>query len=856
LNINGLLSLAVTQKKIGISNRNMAPGRQLLARPLTVFVVLVCLILLTTAGITNLVFLKQASQIQLSVTANQRAEDYSRAISSYLDGHQNDLKRLVTQPSIVNAFVSRNPKEIALAENQFKNAFADAISLKIIPLTKLGTADPIFSKLSLATIEVDMIQRAIGGQEILAEGYNQNGRKIGLLATHRNPEGEVNGVVLIRLKLKGLYQLVVGIAKNQGEVKIIQAHSHNSRLTLAELGISANNTPVFTVPVSSTNNWQLEFSPSDRLVKDSAIDGDITWTIFNISAALTIILGWITYRITSSRLDADIVSIHNTLELWGKGKQQKSPQLNLADLHAILAASRKLVRGRTQGVGDQAKEVHSTTAERTEILPPVPLPIEPEELIGLPDELKMDLFGYQESKTESIKPEIFRAYDVRGLAHDELTKSAAYQIGMALGSEAKQLENSDIIVGRDGRNSSPELSDNLIRGIIDSGCNVINLGAVPTPLVYFATHKLHANNGVMITGSHLDSEYNGIKMVLDNVALADDAIQNIAQRISLENFTHGLGNHTDLDIIQHYIDDIVSDIASSKGLKVVVDCANAIPAIVAPELFATLDCEVIPLFCELDGNFPNHAPNPSKKIHLKSLIDNVKLHQADLGLAFDGDGDRLVAITSSGRVISSDNLATLFVSDILKKNNTANVVFDVKCGRNLAATIKKYNGNPIMAASGHSRIKASMAEHGAIFGAEYTGHFFFADRWPGFDDGLYSGARLIELIVNSGKSLDALAATLPIANSPEEILIPVAEGDQFAIVDAIKDNISWQGATINTIDGLRVDYEHGWGLIRGSNTSPNLSLRFEATDSKILSDIQNKFRQAIKAVRPNLKLRF
>jgi phosphomannomutase/phosphoglucomutase len=846
----------VAKNKIEKPARAIKPGKQLLAIPLTIFVAGVCLILLLTAGITNLVFLKQASQIQLAITADQRAEDYSRTISSYLEGHQKDLERLIAQPRIVNILVNRDPEAIALAEDEFRNAFADAITLKIIPLTELGTADPKFSKLSLATIEVDMIQRAIAGQEVLAEGYNQNGNKIGLLARHRNANGEVDGVALISLKLKGLYRLILGIAENQGEVKIIQAHNQKNRLALAEIGTAANKAPFVTKPINLANNWQLEFRPSDRLTEDSAINGKITWTIFSISAVLTIILGWITYRITSSRLDADIINIYGTLALWGKGKQQKPPRLNVADLNGILVASRKLVRGRKQGATEQANETCSTTAEKAEALPPVPPPIEPEELAGLPDELKMDLFGYQESATESIKQEIFRAYDIRGVAHDELTKSAAYQIGMALGSEAKQLENSDIIVGRDGRNSSPELSDHIIRGIIDSGCNVINLGAIPTPLVYFATHKLHANNGVIITGSHLDSEYNGIKMVLDNVALADDAIQNLAKRIGIADFTHGLGDHTDLDIIQHYIDDIMSDISLSKGLKVVVDCANAIPAIVAPELFATLGCEVIPLFCELDGNFPNHAPNPSKKIHLKSLIDNVKLHQADLGLAFDGDGDRVVAITSSGRVISSDNLATLFVGDILKENSDANVVFDVKCGRNLAASIKEHGGNPVMAASGHSRIKASMAAHDAIFGAEYTGHFFFADRWPGFDDGLYSGARLIELIVNSGKSLDALVAALPTANSPEEILIPVSEGDQFAIVNAIKDNISWQGATINTIDGLRVDYKDGWGLIRGSNTSPNLSLRFEATDSKILSDIQSEFRQAIKAIRPNLKLRF
>ncbi|MFT6310564.1 MAG: phosphomannomutase/phosphoglucomutase [Porticoccus sp.] len=835
----------------------LSPGKQLLAKPLAIFVACVCIILLATAGITNLVFLNSASQIQLKLTANQQAEDYSRTISSYLEGHQKDLERLITQPRIVNIFLNKDPAEIAAVENEFKNAFADAIALKLIPLTALGTADPHFSKLLLATIEVDMIQRAIAGQKVLAEGYKQEGNRVGLLAVHKNETGEVNGVLLISLKLKGLYRLLISIAENQGQLKLAQTHNQNNKLSLAEIGSSATNAPVITKSIALAHNWQLEFRPSETLTKAASIDGGITWTIFGVSAVLIIVFGWITYRLTTARLDADINTIGRTLVHWSKGKQGKSPELKISDLNEILFIAKKLVRARKQAAGLAAETTLDSEPQKAAPLPPLPPPpIEPKELEGLPDELKMDLFGYQDTTSEAVKPEIFRAYDVRGLANIELSKSAAYQIGMALGSEAKEKENSDIIVGRDGRNSSPDLSDNFIRGIIDSGCNVINLGAVPTPLVYFATHKLHANNGAIITGSHLDSEYNGIKMVLDNVALADDAIQNLATRITNEDFSHGLGDHTDLDIIQHYIDDVVSDISLSKSLKVVVDCANAIPAIVAPELLATLDCEVIPLFCELDGNFPNHSPNPNKKIHLKSLVDNVKLHKADLGLAFDGDGDRVVAVTGSGRIISSDNLAALFVRNILNENKNANIIADVKCGRNLERAITQNGGNFIMSASGHSRIKRAMAENQAIFGVEYTGHFFFADRWPGFDDGLYSAARLIELIVDSGKSLDELAAILPISHSPEEILVPVDDGDQFAIVNSITDNTSWQDASVNKIDGLRVDYENGWGLIRGSNTASNLSLRFEATDAKTLSEIQNKFRQAIKVARPNLKLRF
>ncbi len=834
----------------------LSPGKQLLAKPLAIFVACVCIILLITAAITNLVFLERASQSQLRVTANQQAEDYSRTISSYLEGHQKDLERLISQPRITNIFLNHDPAEIAAAENDFKNAFADAIDLKIIPLTELGTADPHFSNRLLATIEVDMIQRAIKGQDVLAEGYRQDGRRVGLLAKHENKTGEVNGVLLISLRLSGLYRLLISIAGEQGELTIIQAHNQNNKLSLAQIGMAADNVPVITKGIDLAHNWQLEFRPSKTLAETASIDSEITWTIFGISAVLTIIFGWITYRLTSTRLDSDINTMGSTLILWSKGKQEKAPELKIDDLNEILFIGKKLVRARKKAAGLPTGKNIDSEPQTAAPLPPLPQPIEPEELGGLPEELKMDLFGYQDTTPKYIKPEIFRAYDVRGLANSELSRSAAYQIGMALGSEAKEMENSDIIVGRDGRNSSPDLSDNFIRGIIDSGCNVINLGAVPTPLVYFATHKLHANNGAIITGSHLDSEYNGIKMVLDNVALADDAIQNLAKRVTDENFTHGLGDHTDLDIIQHYIDDIASDISLSKSLKVVVDCANAIPAIVAPELLATLDCEVVPLFCELDGNFPNHPPNPNKKIHLKSLIDNVKLHKADLGLAFDGDGDRVVAVTGSGRIISSDNLATLFVRDILSENKDANIVVDVKCGRNLEKAIKQNGGNFIMSASGHSRIKRAMTENDAIFGAEYTGHFFFSDRWPGFDDGLYSAVRLIELIVDSGKSLDELMATLPISHSPEEILVPVDDGDQFAIVNSIKDNTSWQDANVNTIDGLRIDYKNGWGLIRGSNTASNLSLRFEATDAKTLSKIQSKFRQAIKVARPNLKPRF
>ncbi|MFQ3323652.1 MAG: phosphomannomutase/phosphoglucomutase [Pseudomonadales bacterium] len=833
---------------------SLSAGKQLLAKPLAIFVACVCIILLAIAGITNLVFLNSASQIQLKLTANQQAEDYSRAISSYLEGHQKDLERLITQPRIVNIFLNKDPAEIAAVEDEFKNAFADAIALKLIPLTALGTADPHFSKLLLATIEVDMIQRAIAGQKVLAEGYKQEGNRVGLLAVHKTETGEVNGVLLISLKLKGLYRLLISIAENQRQLKLAQAHSQNNKLSLAEIGSSATNAPVITKSIALAHNWQLEFRPSEALTKTASIDGGITWTIFGVSAVLIIVFGWITYRLTTARLDADINTIGTTLVRWSKGKQGKSPELKISDLNEILFLAKTLVIARKKAASLPAETTLDSEPQKAAPLPQPPA--EPEELVGLPDELKMDLFGYQDTTSEAVKPEIFRAYDVRGLANIELSKSAAYQIGMALGSEAKETENSDIIVGRDGRNSSPDLSDNFIRGIIDSGCNVINLGAVPTPLVYFATHKLHANNGAIITGSHLDSEYNGIKMVLNNVALADDAIQNLATRITNQNFSYGLGDHTDLDIIQHYIDDVVSDISLSKSLKVVVDCANAIPAIVAPELLATLNCEVIPLFCELDGNFPNHSPNPNKKIHLKSLVDNVKLHKADLGLAFDGDGDRVVAVTGSGRIVSSDNLATLFVRNILNESKNANIVADVKCGRNLERAIIQNGGNFIMSASGHSRIKRAMAENQAIFGAEYTGHLFFADRWLGFDDGLYSAARLIELIVDSGKSLDELTATLPISHSPEEILVPVADGDQFAIVNSIKDNASWQDASVNTIDGLRVDYENGWGLIRGSNTASNLSLRFEATDAKALSEIQSKFRQAIKVARPNLKLRF
>jgi len=446
---------------------------------------------------------------------------------------------------------------------------------------------------------------------------------------------------------------------------------------------------------------------------------------------------------------------------------------------------------------------------------------------------------------------LFKAYDIRGVVDTDLTPETVRQIGRAIGAEARARGQSALAIGRDGRLSGPALAAALGEGLLAAGIDVTDIGVCATPMLYFAVHQLQLGGGVMVTGSHNPPQYNGLKMVLAGETLSGDAIQGLRRRIE-----HGdlgppperPGRPATADVRAAYLERICSDVRLARPLRVVIDCGNGSPGAIAPELFRRLGCEVTELFCEVDGSFPNHHPDPSDPHNLQDLMAELARGGADIGLAFDGDGDRLGVVTRNGKVIFPDRQLMLFAADVLSRNPGAEILFDVKCTRHLFEWIRRHGGRPTLWKTGHSLIKAKMRETGALLAGEMSGHVFFKERWYGFDDGLYAGARLLEILARAD-DIDAVFDALPDSLNTPELQIRIEGQDHHALVARMQREARFATAReVITLDGLRVEYADGFGLVRASNTTPVLVLRFEAEDPQALARIQGEFREVLLAV--------
>lgn len=460
-------------------------------------------------------------------------------------------------------------------------------------------------------------------------------------------------------------------------------------------------------------------------------------------------------------------------------------------------------------------------------------------------------------RSQILSPCIFRAYDIRGVVGETLTEESVYLIGKAFGSLVRERGESQVTVARDGRYSGPALLQALSDGILSTGCDVIDLGMVPTPVLYYAAHQSEQHSGVMLTGSHNPSEYNGLKMVLSGVTLTEQQIKGLYDRVVAQNFVSGQGARKEINVTEQYINDLLGSVQLKRPLKIVIDAGNGVTGEIAPKIFRALGCEVHELFCAIDGHFPNHHADPSQPENLHDLIQAVHELQADVGLAFDGDGDRLGVVTSKGQIIWPDRMLMLFAQALLEECPQAKIIYDVKCTNHLATTIRAQNGEPIMWKTGHSLIKAKMAETKAQLAGEMSGHFFFKDRWFGFDDALYAGARLLEILARKESDSDSVFAAIPNSVNTPELKVMVSDEEKFELMQQLIDNASFaDAAEIMTIDGLRVNFADGWGLVRPSNTTPYLILRFEALNEAILEDIKVVFRNWMLSVRPDLVLPF
>ncbi len=605
-----------------------------------------------------------------------------------------------------------------------------------------------------------------------------------------------------------------------------------------------------TLPISNSR-WQVAYWASASQSAGGTELLTVAGGAAGVAALLLVLVLWMVFRKLATTLKNDQATLLTIVKDMRDGRAKPSYKASLADMNDTIEL---MARTAMSGIPAAVPDRESTAAEAQ-------APITDTAVV---DEVEGDLL-FDQSALEISKPEadeskvdgsIFRAYDIRGIVGESLTADVAYEIGRALGSEAYFRGEQTVLLGRDGRLSGPELSAALIRGLQATGRDVKDIGQVPTPVLYFAANYLGGGTGIMVTGSHNPTEYNGFKIMLGGDTLANEAIDGLRQRIESGDMLTGEGSVEEVDVMPDYIERVKADVQIVRPMKVVVDCGNGVAGATVPHLLRELGCEVIELFCDVDGNFPNHHPDPSKTENLAPLIQSVQEQGAELGIAFDGDGDRLGVVSSQGEIIWPDRLLMLFATDVLARTPGALIIYDVKSSRHVAAVISEHGGEPLMWATGHSLIKAKMKETGALLAGEMSGHIFFKERWFGFDDALYSSARLLEILAGDARSSSDVFSELPDSLNTPELNVPMAEGEPAVFMEKLLNSAHFENAQVATIDGLRVEFERGWGLVRASNTTPSLVLRFEADDELALSAIQDEFRRVMLQADPGLLLPF
>lgn len=782
---------------------------------------------------------------------------YLAITNSLLKNNQADNEKLI-RPQFVSMAQSGDLVGLDAMERQIRADVPKLVAFRIIP----ANYEALGMRLDLSFSTQDMIHRVLeGGRADPEISYMQGKRVLNIVLPLRaQSNGPIVAVLSSSTDISMFEQEFKNFSQDAGYAVLMQTVGKNNPEAALSSGRKEEGVEPYNLPTRSTN-LSVSFYPGEPLRISSEVK-IIYWALMVSSIALAGGLFAFFLVQTNRRLatnsDMVISQAESILRFHSIASQPFTLQVFATigeRLHALItdyeyARNMQGARNHASAHHDIADAVHITQQDSS-LLSGI-------EAVKESPVISSNTVAAQESIQEAVVVDagMFRAYDIRGVVGKALTSESVRLIGRAIGSEAQKRGEKTVIVGRDGRLSGPELASALITGLRESGCDVIDVGMVATPVLYFATKVLGAASGVMITGSHNPPEYNGMKIVLAGETLAGDAITELYKRILMEDFARGTGGLQQRNVLQAYMDHIVGDIALARPLKVVIDCGNGVTGNMAPRLFAALGCEVVPLFCDVDGNFPNHHPDPSKLENLNDLIAAVKRESADLGLAFDGDGDRVGVITPSGKNIFPDRLLMLFAKHVLVSRPGSDIIFDVKCTRDLLGLITSHGGRPIMCRTGHSFIKAKLKETQAALAGEMSGHIFFNDRWFGFDDGMYSAARLLEILSLESAAADAVFAEFPENVSTPEINIPVDDEGKFALVEALKSRADFKGGNVITIDGLRVDFAYGWGLIRASNTTPVLVARFEGRTQEDLERVKQQFRDLLGAVDKQMKIPF
>jgi len=859
----------------------------------------IAVLMVLTAGAG--VYWVSAAQIEESKqnSAEAVAKSVALGITAQVNLMTNMLEKMAQDPEVLAAVTSADSAQLTTVAAKLERHFPDVLKVRLLLPGVSELDDKSIPKMGYA--DLDMVRETFAKNQ-LPTIQGDDGPDRHLAITRRIMQNDkVAGVILASLNYGFISKTVQAAELKEGHLELKQAE-----LVLGAAGQSAGAEPSDDAQKIKVDNtgWELQYQygSSASFSELKLIVGIIFFSAW--LAALAFFMG---YRKLSGLLTQDLSSVLKACKDMMTNKLQGSYPVKLPEMNAVISTLAQFKRvldhqgddlakdnndvdfeisgffdgsdgyaAMEAGSGDKAPRIGEfdqpkertpkepkasilsdagTAAEEADFNIPAVETRKPEIVEKtVPDSFDMPI---PEKKTADLGI-IFRAYDIRGIVGKTLTKEVVYDIGRALGTQAKEHGCKTIVVGRDGRISSPALAEFLAKGIVATGLNVLDIGMVPTPVLYFVAKHTEGRSGVMITGSHNPADYNGLKMVINGETLANERIQQLKTCIANQAYaTDKPGSiEQNSQFSEEYLGVISEDIRIARPMSVVLDCGNGVAGELGPKLLKMLGCEVRELFCDIDGTFPNHHPDPSNPKNLTELITTVKHYQADIGIAFDGDGDRLGVVDSNGKIIWPDRQMMLFAKDVLAGKPGSEIIFDVKCTRHLADQITKFGGRPTLWKTGHSLMKAKLKETGAKLAGEMSGHIFFNDRWFGFDDALYSAARLLEILSKDARSSAEIFADFPDSINTPELNVALEEGENFTFIDSLFAAANFTDGKITDIDGLRVDFPDGWGLVRASNTTPSLVIRFEADTEAAMRGIQGQFRQLMLKIKPDIALPF
>jgi len=815
------------------------------------YLLLCVLTIIFVAIVQYYIIVVQPATERKSTFVNVTMATYMELVLNRLDSIGESTRTVLSDPALINQIKAATPSQLAVIERRMKNRLPLVDGVRILD----SSTHEIDSNSvpSITNVTLQLMRNLESNNRVMHEAINAGAKDqhIAVLLRINNTDK----IALIGVSFDIFSKVLPQERLVPGYYEFLQSFANQNRtITSVGDGQYKKGDPMGVARLNSTQ-WRVAFWPAEPEKFSSEFELLIFFGGLALVLSLVAVGGFFGLRNLQTKVRSDASAFLRWLIDNSKTSNPiPSPDF---DLQIFIDMSQTLSRedfSITKGTKGEESDVTDADAKAlTDQSKPSSL------IAALEDKnsgLEVVKKTQQVTEDEKISDSIFRTYDIRGIVGETLNEKIVREIGRAIGSEAFERGEQRVVVARDGRLSGPSLLEALKQGLVDSGRDVIDIGEVPTPILYFATHYLDSSSGVVLTGSHNPKNYNGLKIVIGGHTLSGDEITALKKRIDTGNMMKGKGSHETTTVVQDYISQVTSDVALTQPLKVAVDCGNGVAGKVAPQLLQALGCEVIGLYCKVDGNFPNHHPDPSKPENLQELIDLVKSEKADIGLAFDGDGDRLGVVDSDGNIIWPDRQMMLYSMDVLSRNPGADIIYDVKCSKNLAKVISTNGGHPIMWKTGHSLIKAKMKETGALLAGECSGHIFFKERWYGFDDALYTAARLLEILsADTRKSVDIFAA-LPNSIATPEINVAIDDERKHKFVEQLTNQGIFGDGKLIDIDGVRVEFAHGWGLVRASNTTPNLVLRFEGEDDESITKMKQLFKQQMLMVDGRLKLDF